>query len=174
MFNMNELKIVYNEDFKKLSTLDLSRIIFLDIDGVLNSYDWYLDDRNPGNINGQEGDLDPLCIGRINFICDKMSAKIVISSDWRYETGFKLRLERAGLKNIVGYTPIFTHRKLTRGQEIFCYTNIHPEIKQYCIIDDTDDILQFQLPHFVKINSMRGFLDEDIERVCKILDKNDN
>ena len=41
------------------------KAIFLDIDGVLNYTKWYTDERNPGNLNGQEGDLDPLCVDRI-------------------------------------------------------------------------------------------------------------
>ena len=58
------------------------KVIFLDIDGVLNYTKWYTDERNPGNLYGQEGDLDPLCINRIIRICEETGAKVVISSDW--------------------------------------------------------------------------------------------
>ena len=59
------------------------KIIFLDIDGCINHTRWYqnIDGRNPGNLYGQEGDLDPLCIDRVIKICNKTGAKIVISSD---------------------------------------------------------------------------------------------
>ena len=59
------------------------KVIFLDIDGVLNYTKWYTDERNPGNLHGQEGDLDPLCVDRIIRICEETGAKVVISSDWR-------------------------------------------------------------------------------------------
>lgn len=59
------------------------KVIFLDIDGVLNYTKWYTNERNPGNLHGQEGDLDPLCVDRIIRICEETGAKVVISSDWR-------------------------------------------------------------------------------------------
>lgn len=36
------------------------KVIFLDIDGVLNSNDWYVKTRGVGGYNG--GDVDPECI----------------------------------------------------------------------------------------------------------------
>lgn len=36
------------------------KVIFLDIDGVLNSNDWYVKTRGIGGYNG--GDVDPKCI----------------------------------------------------------------------------------------------------------------
>ena len=59
--------------------------IFLDIDGVLNYTNWYSNPRNFGNINGQEGDLDPFCIERVNILAKITNSYIVISSDWRYD-----------------------------------------------------------------------------------------
>ena len=59
------------------------KAVFLDIDGVLNYTQWYVSDRNPGNLDGKEGDIDPLCADRVNLICEKTGAKIVLSSDWR-------------------------------------------------------------------------------------------
>ena len=71
------------------------KAIFLDIDGVLNYTQWYVSDRNPGNLNGQEGDIDPMCVERVLRICKETGAKVVISSDWRISwEGNKMRLER--------------------------------------------------------------------------------
>ena len=39
------------------------KVIFLDIDGVLNSNDWYVKTRGVGGYNG--GDIDPECIERV-------------------------------------------------------------------------------------------------------------
>ena len=41
-----------------------NKIIFMDVDGVLNYTKWYYDDRNPGNLYGQEGDIDPEYVRR--------------------------------------------------------------------------------------------------------------
>lgn len=44
------------------------KVIFLDIDGVLNSNDWYVKTRGVGGYNG--GDVDPECIELINDLID--------------------------------------------------------------------------------------------------------
>ena len=153
----------------------IKKIIFLDIDGVLNYDLWYYDDRNPGNLNGQEGDIDPLCVDRINAICDKTNSKIVISSDWRISSGCQNRLEKAGLKNIVDKTPVtifgqYGHTyHFSRGEEIDMWLQWHPEVEKYVIIDDREDMLNIQLSHFVKVNPYCGFTDDDLEKALTIL-----
>ena len=53
------------------------KVIFLDIDGVLNSNDWYVKTRGVGGYNG--GDVDPECIELINDLIDATGAKIIMS-----------------------------------------------------------------------------------------------
>ena len=155
--------------------MEINKIIFLDIDGVLNYILWYIDDRNPGNLYGQEGDLDPFCIDRINKLCEETNSKIVISSDWRIDRGYKDRLELAGLKNIIGHTPITifdTYDSIdhfTRGEEIQMYLKQHPNINKYVIIDDRTDFTNEQKQFFVKVNSYIGLTDENCELAKNIL-----
>lgn len=147
------------------------------VDGVLNYTLWYYDDRNPGNLNGEEGDIDPLCVKRINLLCEKTGAKIVVSSDWRIATNWQNRLERAGLENIIDKTPITVFGQygktyhFSRGEEIDMWLQWHPEVKNYVIVDDREDMMEHQLDHFVKVNPYRGFTDEDMEKALIILDK---
>lgn len=154
-----------------------NRILFLDVDGCLNYTLWYYDDRNPGNLHGEE-DVDPLCVDRINLICEKTGAKVVVSSDWRIESNWKKRLEKAGVKNIIDKTPITVFEQygpchhFTRAEEIEMWLLWHPEVKNYVIIDDLDEFDDAeQLEHFVKVNSYRGLSDENVEEAIKILDK---
>lgn len=53
-----------------------------DVDGTLNSETWYKTHK-PGNLEGQDNDLDPKCIERLNKICSETGAYLVMSSDWR-------------------------------------------------------------------------------------------
>lgn len=144
--------------------------------GILNYTLWYYDDRNPGNLNGEE-DVDPLCVDRINLLCEKTGAKIVVSSDWRIATNWQNRLERAGLKNIIDKTPITVFGQygktyhFSRGEEIQMWLESHLSVKNYVIIDDREDMQQNQLDHFVKVNSYYGFTDKDLEKALMILDK---
>lgn len=47
----------------------------------------------------------------------------------------------------------------------------HSNIENYVIIDDREDMMDYQLEHFVKINPYRGLTDEDLEKAMIILDK---
>ena len=165
------------------------KVIFLDIDGVLNYTDWYVSDRNPGNINGQEGEIDPMCVERVVRICQETGAKIVISSDWRVSwPGAKIRLENAGFPRglIIDKTPDCITRMLSfrdymldddddtvynnsRGYEVDLWLKEHPECTNYTIIDDRRDFTDEQEPHQVKVDSKVGLTDDDVDIAIMIL-----
>lgn len=163
------------------------RVVFLDIDGVLNYTKWYIDDRNPGNLYGQEGDIDPLCIERVMKICNLTNAKVVVSSDWRIDwEGTKKRLSRMGLDEnyVIDKTPEFiwnnmddpeyleddydTVYEYTRGAEIDEWLK-HNEVENYVILDDRTDFTKEQYGHFIHIDPYEGLTDKDVERAIKIL-----
>lgn len=105
-----------------------------------------------------------------------MCAKIVISSDWRIDSNWQNRLERAGLKHIIDKTPItiWSGHEFSRGEEIDMWLQSHLSVKNYVIIDDREDMMVQQKDHFVKVNPYCGLTDEDVEKAMKILDKHDN
>ena len=169
------------------------KVIFLDIDGCLNSDKWYqnVDGRNPGNLNGEEGDLDPECINRIIKICNETGAKVVISSDWRISWyGTIIRLGRMGLTEdyIIDKTPEYIWKCLSkhdyfmddyeekfeysRGAEVKGWLDKHPEIENYVIIDDRCDFTEEQKQnHFVHIDAMWGITDDHVIKAINILDE---
>jgi len=170
---------------------DKTKIIFLDIDGCLNSDKWFqnYDGRNPGNLNGEEGDLDPLCINRIIKICNETGAKVVISSDWRISWyGTQVRLARMGLDEnyVIDKTPEYIWRCLnrhdyfmdnyeekyeySRGAEIDGWLKEHSEITNYVIIDDRTDFTSEQKEnHFIHVDPMWGLTDKHVELAINIL-----
>lgn len=90
------------------------KVIFLDIDGVLNSQDWYIyrrDNIEMDSIQAQYPfyEFDPRAVERLNRIIAATDAKIVVSSSWRSgETVESLQalLDRVGVKGeVVGLTP---------------------------------------------------------------------
>lgn len=161
------------------------KAIFLDIDGVLNYTQWYISDRNPGNLYGQEGDIDPMCVERILRIVKETGAKVVISSDWRIAwEGTLVRLERMGLTRdiVIDKTPELIWRMISRddymrdedfynernyeysrGHEIDIWLAEHPECTNYCIIDDRTDFTEDQQPHFIHVDSNIGLTDDNTD-----------
>lgn len=122
------------------------KIIFLDIDGVLN---WRGTDRRH-DVDGFIG-LDPANVAAFNrVVAAHPDAKIVISSSWRHCSPFqKAYQDFEGLKkvlysrglngDIIGHTPIFfSHR--ARGDEIRAwlteFRETHKDPFEYVVLDD--------------------------------------
>lgn len=59
------------------------KIIFLDVDGVLNS-DEYIEKTKKLNIQGIESEVDPEKITLLRNAIVETGAKVVLSSSWRY------------------------------------------------------------------------------------------
>ena len=165
------------------------RIVFLDIDGVLNSIDFYMK-RTP-----KQGDIDIECIKRLNKLKD-IGTEIVISSSWGYDEGrTEKTLKECGLElPIIGYTEHFYTDWLCRGNEIEKWLIVNykgmgtkygvskddgiPYYRkdfgnnidyEYVIFDDDTDFLLGQKDNFIQTNERTGLSDEDIERARKIL-----
>lgn len=155
----------------------------MDVDGVLNYEKWWYSDKNPGNLHGKEGDIDPDCVKRILKICDATGALIVLSSDWRISwPGSLIRLDNAGFRGyIIDKTPSHMWRQfvsmdkdyeVSRGSEIDEWLQNHQDTWDYLIIDDRCDFSEEQKRlHFLHIDSMYGITDEDVEKGIEILSR---
>ena len=155
----------------------MQTIIFLDCDGCINSKQWYISDLaqslefkcNPKN----DPDIDPNVIQRINKLCELTGAKIVVSSSWRIDPYYKIRLENAGLKNIIGCTPEFDFKNVlnySRGIEIQEWLDNHDEVN-YIIIDDELDFTEEQQKHFIHTDYNLGFTKDDFNRAYELINK---
>lgn len=68
------------------------KVIFLDVDGVLNS-DEYFDKIRNLNIEGIECEIDIEKIRLLKKAIDETGAKVVLSSSWRYTRNAQLLKE---------------------------------------------------------------------------------
>lgn len=151
-------------------------ILFLDIDGVLNSKEWY--EKNKPQILSESGmfwrsvaELDPEACARVNRLCDEEDLKIVISSTWRkLHAAFKIEsmFAKKGLfAEVIGVTPDLKGN--WRGNEVALFIKEHPElqIEKHVILDDDTDFDADQ--PFVRTSWDIGVQDDDIEMAKQVL-----
>ncbi|MBQ3020664.1 MAG: hypothetical protein IJD92_00385 [Bacilli bacterium] len=150
-------------------------IIFLDVDGVLNSIDnlerVYKETNKPHS--GFNYPFDEMCLGNLKILVEKTNAKLVITSIWRKsEIGKRKLLEvlkKYDLdKYVIGFTEVLNS---TREEEIKKYlSNLEGKIN-YIILDDKTDF--YELASFlVNTNIKYGLTKEDVEMGIKKLTKN--
>jgi hypothetical protein len=112
------------------------KVIFLDIDGVLNCETT----RNPRNLPYV---VDPKLLRRFKRLLDRTGAKVVLSSTWRYDPAGLFAARHAGIP-FVDVTPDMPRRP--RRDEVLAWLSDHPRVKRYVIIDDEDDELPLFQP----------------------------
>lgn len=115
------------------------KILFLDIDGVLNSgrsemaFDGYPHSFRPGCM----ARFDQVAIGLIRRLCRETDTAICLSSDWRYDCTAHDAANAFDLP-IMDVTPINVTG--TRAMEIAAWLAQHPEVNVYAIVDDILDL----------------------------------
>jgi HAD domain in Swiss Army Knife RNA repair proteins len=156
------------------------KIIFLDIDGVLNNSKFLR--QNPGAKAGTGQQLDPRAIALLDRLVAATGAKIVISSTWRHSSSpgqIDQMLKDHGFQHtdsILDRTPVGENN---RGQEVQEWLQLdveriyinpkHEPVQDYVILDDTDEFLPEQRPHFVHVNPQTGLTQRDVEEAIAIL-----
>lgn len=108
------------------------KVIFLDVDGVLNT---------------RLGSLDADKLYLLQGIIQATGAQVVISSTWRHHpqkmAQLRPELEKRGIA-IAGQTPDAAYRDptekfwiaSTRASEILAWMGQHPEVTRFVIVDD--------------------------------------
>ena len=131
---------------------DMKRIIFLDIDGVLNVYPQGRDKYGSTFHTHFEDNLHELI--------EKTGAEIVISSTWRY-SGLKVMQNMWRDRGLAGKVIDITCRvpEGVRGDEIEDWLQ-NNQVDSYVIIDDDDDMLPEQMPFFVKTSENHDHIDK--------------
>ena len=164
----------------------MKKIIFLDIDGVLNTRDWHsrMTKDTPKDEYGYA--FDPGAVSNLARIIDETGAVIVISSSWKFYGVAKLR-QMWKIRNLPGSILDITPNTISdemlmnanldeielgvcRGNEIKEWLSKHKaEVSNYVIIDDFDDLLPEQMCHAVITNTLIGISETDAKKAITIL-----
>lgn len=156
----------------------MTKIIFLDIDGVLNSEDELrnLPEKKEHTI---EDEIYDIHCKALQTIVEKTNAVVVLSSTWRhsYFDLVKNKLEKYNIK-IIDKTGTGCNDCL-RGNLIYKWIKEHEDIisckyydyKNYLILDDNSDMLYWQKDNFIKVDGKTGLTETYIKRAIEILNQ---
>jgi len=151
----------------------MCKIIFLDIDGVMNAI--------PDDTQDQFHDIPSRYhVEKLNKIIEATGAVVVLSSDWRKEISARVMhrfLALQGFKGkVVGITPVFKSN-IDRGYEIQAFIDkpkfeyvTNQKITSFVILDDCSDMAHL-MDRLVLCNDMLGLGDKEVEYAIKILER---
>jgi|SRR5688572_14236619 len=147
------------------------KVLFLDIDGVLNregtkariklpKYAWTCG-------------LDEELLARFLKWREGKDFYIVLSSMWRYHDDLLEYLREEGVEFIDiterggGFGAL---HDTIRGVEVANYLQDHPEVTKYAIVDDVKWFLPYQEPFIVYTDPDTGITEDDLKKLDSILD----
>ena len=110
-------------------------IVFLDVDGVLNSIEYLTQMyKKLKRTLKQEEMLDPICINNLKEIVDKTNARIVITSSWKI-CDLDILIKVFSKYNLQVYDATINYGD-KRGKEIREWLDNNKDVNNYIIIDD--------------------------------------
>ena len=142
------------------------KVIFVDVDGVLNSDD-FID-----SVKGKQ-DIDIKTVLLLKRAIEETGAKIVMDTSFRYTQSF-LKVQEMLLQNGIMFdkTPFIDNE---RGKEIKQYLSAHRNIEDYILLDDVvfSDFDDELLSHLIKMDDTntrgigKGLQKKDIEEIIR-------
>lgn len=164
------------------------KIIFLDMDGVLNSNDWWERRTQHGDERDLfENNIDPQAVARLNCIIAATGAKVVISSTWRKyhdERAMQRMLNDCGfIGEVIDRTvdlwanpelwpdPRRFGREFERGHEIrhwLVENTMKLGVKSYVVLDDSSDMATVE-HRFVQTDHAIGLSQENVAEAIDLL-----
>jgi len=165
--------------------MECDNVLFLDVDGVLNSGPWLMKETKESqefhlrrDIPQAATDIDPEAIARLQRIVDATGAKIVLSISWRYM--YKplkfIELLRAHkfVGDVIGATPLTENvpGRKCRGDEVAMWLkeNSFLDIKKFVILDDDQHFGDLE-HRLVRTSFERGLTDLDVEAAIALMSK---
>lgn len=148
------------------------KVLFLDIDGVLNDDETYKTDRTPDGFCG----IDSNKVLLLKEIIDSTKAKIVLSSSWKDFWGDETNPDNKYLNDKLAEAGLVIMDKTidnwaNRGEGITNYVKEH-DVDNYILLDDEifDDYEKFNLlDKLILTDEAVGLTKENVKDAIKLL-----
>lgn len=155
------------------------KVIFLDIDGVLNNgthtkamFDSSINFKEEStDITMRHQGFDPISIRFIRKLIKETGAVVVVSSTWRGNwTSCQAELMHVNIDVIDRTTKVFDF-SLKRGDEIkdWLLNRAKRTVQKFIIIDDDNDMLESQQEFFVECDPQYGFKKDQFDKALELL-----
>jgi len=154
------------------------KIVFLDIDGVLNNRLFLF-----GLVGLRNSEswlrIDPEKVTLLNEILHETRAAVVVSSSWRHGhdlSELRVILAHCGLVGeVIDVTPDASDLKgpaprggWERGHEIAAWLDAHSACEEFIILDDDDDMAKVR-ERLIQTSFNDGLMPEHVERAITML-----
>lgn len=143
------------------------KVLFLDIDGVLNSgrSAMAFDGRPHSFRPGCMAKFDHVAIGLVRELCRQTDCSIVLSSDWRYMHTIHEVANGLDLP-VFDFTPRMTG---SRGKEIDAWLADRTDIESFAIVDDVPEMFDCHPGQFVLSDDHNGLSMANYSELLSIL-----
>lgn len=152
------------------------KVIFLDFDGVMDTYYYshvLAKDGKPDN--DEYGTIfDPNSVRNLKSIIDQTGADIVVTSSWKYLMSYKDILKMWKARQLPGFVTDVTPNiqgSRYRGNEIDAWIRESKSDCKYVILDDlgAENFNRHQLPRLLIIDPFYGINEDIVERAIALL-----
>ena len=155
----------------------MNRVVFLDIDGVLNSEEYFINRDTSVPRESHEDylvfNLDKILIDKLNKIIRQVKPIIVLSSSWRVYDMDKINraLRRKGFCSTIMFKTARPSND-DRGKEIKDLIQKN-DVKDYVVIDDDSFDIESDIPkeQFIKTSWKKGLEDSHVNYITKYFNK---
>lgn len=153
------------------------RVIFLDIDGVLNSEEWdkYVQSFTYGARFNSCYLLSQEMILRLQNVVFQTNAEIVLTSSWRTnERAMDALRRQLSLYHLSIRDSTVSYAYGNRVDEVKLWIESHSNVTSYAIVDDYDDGFtqdEILATHFVQTTYAQGLTPEKAEKIIEILNQ---
>lgn len=146
------------------------KIVFLDIDGVLNSRRFFANNKA---ILSPDAHIDPQAVAQLNQITDATNALIVVSSTWRFAfmhniSGLRDFLSQKGVTGkVLDITPTNNDSRMNQIQSWL--DNTPRDIDSFVILDD-ESLGGKSLDKWLVLTTKQdGLTSADVQKAIKVL-----